>query len=85
MSEVSRFEISLENSEHTLRLAMPIGVATAELCDLDYEQSDGDKSERTISFSARTVLSCCLILVNCRDFSCICPLIAIIFLLLAAS
>ena len=47
MSEVSRFEISLENSEHTLCLAMPIGVATAELCDLDYEQSDGDKSERT--------------------------------------
>ena len=47
MSEVSRFDISLENSEHTLCLAMPIGVATAELCDLDYEQSDGDKSERT--------------------------------------
>ena len=43
MSEVSRFEISLENSEHTLCLAMPMGVATAELCDLDYEQSDGDK------------------------------------------
>ena len=47
MSEVSRFEISLENSEHTLCLAMPIGVATAELCDLDYEQSDGDESEIT--------------------------------------
>ena len=26
---------------------MPIGVATAELCDLDYEQSDGDELERT--------------------------------------
>lgn len=26
---------------------MPIGVATAELSDLDYEQSDGDELERT--------------------------------------
>ena len=47
MSEVSRLKISLKNSEHTLRLAMPIGVATAELCDLDYEQSDDDELERT--------------------------------------
>ena len=47
MNEVSRFEIYLENSEPTLCLAMPIGVATAELCDLVYEQTDGDKSERT--------------------------------------
>ena len=85
MSEVSRFEISLENSEHTLCLAMPIGVATAELCDLDYEQSDGDKSERTDLVFPRMVLSFCLILVNCREFFCIGPLIAIIFLLLAAS
>jgi hypothetical protein len=47
MSDVSRLKISLEILKHTLRLAMPIGLATADLCDLGYEYSYDYELDRT--------------------------------------
>jgi hypothetical protein len=85
MSEVSRFEISLENSEHTLRLAMPIGVATAELCDLGYEQSDGDKLERMDLVFREDGFELMFDPGKMSGFFLYLPLNAIVFLLLAAS
>ena len=73
MIEVSRFEISLENSEHTLCLAMPIDVATAELCDLGYEQSDGDKSERMDLVFREDGFKLLFDPDKLSGFSCICP------------
>jgi hypothetical protein len=64
---------------------MPIGVATAELCDLDYEHSDGDKSERTDLVFCEDGFELLFDPGQLSGVSCSCPLIAIIFLLLAAS